>query len=205
VILVRYDFNDVSYTGPSATDIEMVEVELVVANDYLIEMSSNRQLDANGRQAFLPAFEAKGNVKDGSNQRVLTVDYGMPTANQIAGMTVEVSDLHGFRCYGELDVNHQYRQYPNPGLREHHVASTEAQAWFFNLSRQMYPLFAFGEAFRIEPEYSTSFVTADEDGVLDYGDDFQLFEMVDDNDDQDRRPDWRRQGWTPGDDEVFPG
>jgi hypothetical protein len=101
VILVRYDFNDVSYTGPSATDIEMVEVELVVANDYLIEMSSNRQLDANGRQAFLPAFEAKGNVKDGSNQRVLTVDYGMPTANQIAGMTVRsarVQMLRGAGC-----------------------------------------------------------------------------------------------------------
>ena len=204
-ILVRYDFNDVSYTGPSTTDIDRVEVELVVANDYLIEMSSNRQLDADGRQAFLPVFQAAGNVRDGSNQRVVVVDYGMPTANQIAGMTVELSDLHGFRGYGELNVNHQFRQYPNPGLREHHVASTEARAWFFNLSRQMYPFFVFGETFRVEPEYSTSFVTADEEGVLDYGDDFQLFEMVDDNDDQDRRPDWRRKGWTPGDDEVFRG
>ncbi len=66
-------------------------------------------------------------------------------------------------------------------------------------------MFGLAEMFSIDPQYSTSFVTSDEDGVLDYGDKFDIYEMVDDNDDQDRRPDWRRKGWSPGDDEVFPG
>ena len=155
-IQVQYDFNDVSYIGPSPTDIDRVEVELVVANDYLVEMSSNRQLDDRNRQAFVQVTGGRGNVKDGSNQQVIVIDYGMPTANQIAGFTLELSDLAGFRGYAEMDVNHQFRQYPNPGLKEHHVASTESRAWFFNLSRERYPLFGLAEMFSIDPQYSTS-------------------------------------------------
>ena len=204
-IVLRYDFTDVGYVGPSTTDIDKVQVELVVANDYVVEISSDRQFDDDDQRIFLPAAQAGGNVKDGSNQRVLLIDYGLPTANQIAGFTVEVADLHGFRGYAEFDVNHQFRQYPNPGVKNHHTASSEARAWLLNVSRTARPYFGFAELFSVSPRYATSFVTSDEEGVLDFGNDFQLYEMVDDNDDQDRRPDWRRKGWGPGDDGCFPG
>ncbi len=89
-IIVSYDFNDRSYAGPDLAAIERVNIELVVANDYRLEVSSDRQ------STFLLLAQATGNVKDNSNQRILAFDYGIPTANQIVGFTFAVDDLAGF-------------------------------------------------------------------------------------------------------------
>ncbi len=198
-IVVTYDFGDRSYTGPDLSELERVEVELVVADDYRIEVASDLQ------PVYQVVARAPGNVQDNSNQQVLRFDYGLRTADQITGFTLELDDLAGFKGYMEIDINHQFRQYPNPNLDQHHVASTRANAWLLNLSQTHYPYFAFGEGFDISPDYSTSMTVVDSDGELDESNDFQRFEMVDDNDDQDRRPDWRRKGWEAGDQEVFPG
>jgi len=199
-IVIRYDLGDRSYVGPDLAAIERINIELVVANDYRIEIASDQQ------PTFLPLAQAVGNVKDNSNQRVIAFDYGVPTANQIAGFTFEVDDLAGFRSYLEVNVNHQYRQYPNPGLDQHYVAEDEATAWLLNISRTWYPFFAFGEVFNISPRYATHMYVVDRnDGNVDFSNDFQRFEFVEDNDDQDRQPDWRRKGWESGDREVFPG
>jgi len=198
-ILVRFDFLSPAYAGPDPMDIRRVQIEMVVANDFLIEIGSNAQ------QNFLPVAQARGNVQDGSNQRVLLFDYGMPTANQIAGFTFELTDVAGFQGYAEVDVNHQYRQYPNANTKQHHTASEEAMAWLVNVANRTHPFFAFFEAFSVSPEYSTSMVVADAEGAVAYSNQFERYEFVEDNDDQDRKPDWRRKGWAPGDDEVFPG
>ena len=50
-------------------------------------------------------MQAEGNVKDNSNQRVVAFDYGLPTANQLAGFTLEIDDLAGFQAYAEVDIN----------------------------------------------------------------------------------------------------
>jgi hypothetical protein len=205
MIRLRYDFSNPSYTGPDMGEIERVEVELVVANDYLIEMSSNRQVDTFGRQVFTPVARATGNVKDGSNQRVLVLDYGLPTSNQIVGLTLELNDLHGFKGYMELDINHQFRKYPNPVRREHHTASNQAEAWLVNLSKTAYPYFASGESFSVSPRYSTSMTVVNTRGIVDYGNPLRRFEFVDDNDDQDRFPDWKRHDFGTGDVRIFPG
>ena len=204
-ILLRFDFNDLTYIGPDPSRIERVTIELVVANDYRVEMASDRQVDTGGRPIFLPVARAAGNVKDGSNQRVLAFDYGLPTANQIVGFTLELTDLAGLEGYLELNLNHRFRQYPNPRLRQHHAASSQAQAWILNLSKKAYPYFGLLEAFGVDPDYSTSMDVVDETGRIDYARQLQRYEFVDDNDDQDRRPDWRRKGWGFGDLEVFPG
>ena len=204
-ILLSYDFLSPTYSGPDPSEITQVQIELVVANDYLIEIASNGQVDAGESIAFLPVAQARGNVQDGSNQRVLLLDYGLPTANQIAGFTLELIDLAGLEGYAEVNINHQYRQYPNPNLHRHHTSDDEALAWLVNLWRSDYPFFVFGEFFGIDPHYATAMVVTDAEGVIDYDNQFQRFEFVDDNDDQDRRPDWRRKSWGPGDDEVFPG
>ena len=57
---------------------------MVLANDYLVEVSSNRQT-VGENMVFLRVTSAPGNVKDSSNQRVVSFDYGLPTANQISG------------------------------------------------------------------------------------------------------------------------
>ncbi len=205
LIRLRYDFSDPSYTGPDLAEIERVEVELVVANDYLIEMSSDRQADRFGREVFLPVARASGNVKDGSNQRVLVLDYGLPTANQITGLTLELDDLQGLRAYMELDINHQFRKYPNPVRQKHHTASTQAEAWMVNLSKTAYPWFSSGEVFAVSPRYSTSMTVVNTSGIVDYGSSLRRFEFVDDNDDQDRFPDWKRHDYGTGDVRIFPG
>ena len=92
-IKLRFDLLDPAYSGPAPNAISRIGLELVVANDYLIEVSSDLQSDLFLRQVFIPVFRADGNVKDSSNQRVLAFDYGLPTANQIVGFTFELTDL----------------------------------------------------------------------------------------------------------------
>ncbi len=202
-ILLRYDLLDRTYSGPDPAEIARIQLELVVANDYAIEVSSDLQTDIFLRQVFVPVANARGNVKDSSNQRVLVFDYGLPTANQIAGFTVELTDLEGFDGYFELNVNNQWGKFPNPNLEEHHASGREAMAWMANVSRVAHPYFAYGEFFHTDPDYATSFRTVQETGIVDYADDLKLYEYVDDNDDQDRDPDWRRRGFTSGDVSIF--
>ncbi|MBM3280825.1 MAG: hypothetical protein FJY95_22515 [Candidatus Handelsmanbacteria bacterium] len=205
VIRLTYDFFARTYTGPDPTRIRRVQMELVLADDYRVEILSDRQVDAQNNEVPLPVARASGNVKDSSNQRVLLIDYGLPTASQVAGFSVELADLYGFAGYLELNLNHRFSHYPNPGAATHHTAATRAQAWMLNLSRISNPYFAHLEAFALDPDYDTGFSTVDERGVVDYDAEFQRYEFVEDNDDQDRLPDWRRKGWTSGDREVFPG
>ena len=204
-IKLRFDLLDPTYSGPAPTTISRIGLELVVANDYLIEVSSDLQSDLFLRQVFIPVFRADGNVKDSSNQRVLAFDYGLPTANQIVGFTFELTDLEGFNGNFELNVNNRWRKFPNPNLEKHRVSSEGAIAWMGNLSKVSHPYFGFGEAFYIAPDYQTSFRTVQESGIVDYASRLKLYEFVDDNDDQDRFPDWRRNGFLPGDAVVFPG
>ncbi len=199
-IVISYNFTDRSYAGPDVSDIERAVIELVIANDYMVEIASDRQ------GTFLLLARASGNVKDNSNQRVVAFDYGIPTANQIAGFTFEVDDLSGFRSYLEVNVNHQFRQYPNPNLIRHFVSDSEATAWLLNISRTEFPYYTFAEFFSVNPNYATHMYTVDRNsGMVDFENRFFRYEFVDDNDDQDRLPDWRRKGWESGDREVFPG
>jgi hypothetical protein len=204
-IRLRYDFLDRSYTGPDLAQIKRVVLEVVAANDYLIEMSSDRQFDFFGNQVFLTVARAPGNVKDSSNQRVLRFDYGLPTSNQVAGFTLEVDDFAGFKGNFEFNINQRYRKYPNPNREKHVSATARSEAWTANLQKVSYPYFAYGEAFHLDPDYSTGFTVVNTSGSVDYGNELRRYEFVDDNDDQDRLPDWRRHGFTSGDNEIFPG
>lgn len=199
-ILLRYDFNDRTYSGPDPARIERVQIELVIANDYLVEMSSDRQ-----EGFFLPVARASGNVQDSSNQRVILFDYGLPTANQLAGFTLELTDLAGFEGYFEFVRNRRFRQYPNLGLDDHFTSDESSDVWIANLAQTAYPWFAYGEAFRVEPGYTTGVTVVDRDGVPNYTSDFWRYEFVDDNDDQDQFVDWSRRGSGSPDREVFPG
>ena len=223
-IVINYDFTDIAYTGPRPTEIVDVKFDLVVANDYKIEIWSDRQtgqetlpnlpLTGGDVEELQPAlFEvarAEGNVKDNSNQTRLVFDYGLPSARLIYGFTLEVRDVKGFDVYGEFDVSRAYVQYPNAarqqadrGLATH---SEDAEAWMVNVSRIFYPFFFFGEAYSMDPDYSTTSFIVDESGDVTYDDPRRsLYEFVDDNDDQDRSADWARLHQGGGDDIVFPG
>ncbi len=206
-IEVTYDFSSPSYNGPDPSTIREVEIEMVVANDYHIEMSSDRQTNIPENQpVFLTMKRAAGNVQDGSNLKLIKLDYGLPTANDIYGFTFEAQDLKGFDLYAEFDRSRRYRKYPNRVFATHKTASQHADAWMVNLSKKEYPWFLFAETYSMDHDYSTTSLISTAAGDIDYTDPVTNYsEFVDDNDDQDRVPDWQRVNHFGPDLEIFPG
>jgi hypothetical protein len=176
-------------------EIHKIEVELVLANDYVVEVTSNLQTNNTGEPVFLPVARARGNIKDGSNQGVLRFRYGLPTANEVVGLTAEVTEVRGFNLRAEYDVNRRFRRFPNQSITHNQVlAKDRAEAFYVTASQEHYPWFAYGEMFSMDYAYNTSMFTPDGRGVVDYGNaESYLYEFVDDNDDQDRYPDWTRR------------
>ena len=223
-IRVRYDFDSPDFVAGAHGDkseIAEVRFRLAVGNDYQVWMNSDRQtsrgtggVGSAGEQPIpLLVARAPGNVRDNSNLRILSFDYGLPTANQVVGTTFEMNDLLGFNLYAEYDISRRYRMYPNPNLITHDgfsgvVGNPSAEAWMVNAAKQAYPWFFYGEAFSMDHDYSTTtFVSQDtpRPGFVDYSDTRRFYEFVDDNDDQDRFPDNQRIDWLTGDFQVFPG
>ena len=192
-------------------DARRIEVEVAVADDYRIEVASNMQTNNLGEPAFLVVARAAGNVSDGSNLRVIRFDYGLPSANELGGATLEIG-AGGFSLQGELVVNRRSRRFPNQRHRTGQTLAADRATAYCVRARQMrYPFFAYGEAFSIDPNYTTSMFIPGQHSTIDYQDErTSRYEFVDDNDDQDRYPDWERRytsiysGDVP-DREVFPG
>jgi hypothetical protein len=226
-ITLNYDFTDPAYIGPDLTSIIEVEFDYILANDYRIDMWSNRQTGLDGEEdvplppltsevfeeqspVLLPVERAEGNIKDISNVRVVRFEYGLPTANLVGGFTIEGKNLLGFDFYGEWDRNVRYYQYPNASgfaaNRGHEISSRSGDAALLSVSRQGYPYFAYGELYSVAEDYSTSAFVSDDQGEFQYDVPANaLYEFVDDNDDQDRLADWARAGASFEDPEIFPG
>jgi hypothetical protein len=222
-IVLNYDFNDPAYIGPDPTAIIEVEFDYVLANDFKVEMWSDRQtgqrampappltgevIDAS-QPAFVVVRRAGGNVRDISNLQRLRFEYGLPTANLVGGFTIEGTDVWGFDLYAEWDRNKRYFQYPNAALfnagKQHRIAALEADAWYLNLSREQFPWFGFAEAYSLDEDYATTAFLVNANGDVQYDNtQLNLYEFVEDNDDQDRFPDWVRFG-TTNDRAIFPG
>lgn len=204
-IEMQFDLSAPPYSGPDPSQIRKLTFELVVANDYRIEVSSDRQTNRQRSSVFLLAARAEGNVKDGSNLTALKIPYGLPTATEIYGMTIEVSEVGGFHFYGEFDRSTSFRKYPNRQHTSHLGGSDHGDGWLMNLSKVAYPWFLYGEAYSMDQDYNTSATLARGEVNIDYEDKTQfIYEFVEDNDDQDRFPDWQRI-YENIDLAVFPG
>ncbi|MBI4530387.1 MAG: hypothetical protein HY709_02595, partial [Candidatus Latescibacteria bacterium] len=205
-ILLTYDLTDLSYNGPDPSLIKKVGFELILGNDYEVEWTSDRQTNKGNQPVFLPIERAKGNVRDLSNLTIVTFDYGLPTANEIAGITLEANDISGFDLYAEFDRNRRFRKYPNVNRKTHHTASDRSDAWMVNVSKRGYQWFLFGETYSMDDDYSTTTFIVSADGSIDYEDKrASRFEFVEDNDDQDAIPDGDRAFQLGPDSNVFPG
>ncbi|MEE2628979.1 MAG: hypothetical protein VX670_10905, partial [Candidatus Latescibacterota bacterium] len=144
------------------------------------------------------------------NLQRISFDYGLPTANLIGGFTIEGTGIAGFDFYGEWDRHRRYFQYPNAALfnenDKHAISSESSDAWYFNASRDVFPYFFYGEAYSIDEAYSTTAFLANGTGEVQYDNSQRHFyEFVEDNDDQDRFPDWGRNDALSVDRAVFPG
>ena len=183
----------------AVTAIKNVRVRLVVANDYLIEVASDRQVNKVGQPQFLVVSRAQGNIRNRLNQREVVFDYGLPTANQIFGVTAELRDFHGFDFYGEFNVNNKYRKYPSINAKKRNSISgidgdERALGWMANLSKRAGPWRFFAEAFGMDEDYTTSVRPVNPSGTVDYSPEAtnRNYDFVDDNDDNDRHPDQKR-------------
>ena len=222
-IIVNYDFNDPAYVGPDPTTIVGVDFNYVLANDFKVEMWSDRQTGLRGappppltaevldaaQPALIAVRRAEGNVADITNLQRIEFSYGLPTANLVGGFTIEGTGVLGFDFYGEWDHNKRYFQFPNAALfnegEEHAISSEGSDAWYFNVSHNVFPYFLYGEAYSIDEAYSTTAFLVSATGDVQYDNTQRHFyEFVDDNDDQDRFPDWIRFGSTH-DRAIFPG
>jgi hypothetical protein len=199
-IFLVYDLEGWSYVDDEdvVRDVnwfQSVTFQLVLANDYRVDITSNTQVDLNGQEIFLPVARAGRNVRDATNQRIVRFDYGLPTGNEIYGLTMEATDLYGVWVRAEWDVNRRHRRFPNPNraIAEHAVATDRAHAYYLSAQRLFHPWFLYGEGFSIGNDYTTTVFIPDKSGRVIYDRPEQYwFEMVDDNDDQDRLPDWDR-------------
>ena len=223
-IIITYDIERDFTPIPDADEIidfkeiKKIEIELVLANDYAVEVTSNMQVNNTGEPVFLPVTRAEKNIKDGSNQRVVRFSYGLPTANEVAGLTMEIDDLFGgFNLRAEYNINRKYRRFPNQNFTYNQALGKErAEGYYATASHNVYPWFAYGEIFSMDPGYQTFMFVPDSNGRINYESAVNnVYEFVDDNDDQDRFPDWRRRTFSSSSSErlliqradvaVFPG
>lgn len=180
-------------------EIKEIEFELVIANDYRIEITSNLQVNGQGEPVFLDVERAHGNVSDGSNQRFIRFEYGLPTGKDIIGLNFDIDDIKGFNLRSEIALSRGFRRFPNQNFQKHELAKDDGLAYYVTASQDAYPFFAYGELYRLEPEYQTNAFISDARGFIDYENPERYsFESVDDNDDQDRFADWKRL-WQNGD------
>ena len=179
--------------------IEEVRFRMVLANDYRIEMSSDHQTNLDGVPQFRLVTRADGNTRDLVNQREVVFSYGLPTALQTYGVTAELKDFHGIDFYGELNVNTQYLKYPTPDRQTRRAFSgiageSRGLGFMVNASWRKGPFSLFGEGFGMDDSYATSVLPLDRSGLPDFSPENtrQLYDFVEDNDDNDRHPDQLR-------------
>ncbi len=183
----------------SFQEVSEVEFELAIANDYRIEVTSNLQVNGQDEPVFLPVERAHGNISDGSNLRFVRFKYGVPTGRDLIGFNFDIQDALGFNLRSEWVISRAFRRYPNQNIRKNELAQDDGVAYYITASQDAYPYFAYGEIYSIEPEYSTRSFMSDTRGFIDYENlERYTFEAVDDNDDNDRFPDWQRL-WQGGD------
>ncbi len=201
IITLTYNIEDFS---PSVEDeindfreIERVEIGLVLANDYRVDITSNKQTNNIGTPVFLPVLRASGNVKDGSNQAFHRFNYGLPTGNRMFGFDLAVFDLDGFDLKGEYVRNFQYRRFANENIpTAQALATEEADAFYLTGQKHSYPWTFFGEAYSVDANYTTRAFMPNAEGQVFYDNEQRHFyEFVDDNDDQDELPDWPRRNF----------
>ena len=176
--------------------VRRVTVELSLANDYQVEMASDRQSDGDRYDpeiVFLPVRRADGNVQDQSNSRQISVDFGFPTANELIGVDWDLVQWRGLSIQGEAVLNRRHQKYPGPRPSRQYHFVRQSTAAYTNGAYSRHPWSVFVEVFAIEDGYSTShWITDTNKGLAFKADIPQVYEFVDDDDDNNAVPEWIR-------------
>ncbi|MFH1570852.1 MAG: hypothetical protein ABIL09_22860 [Gemmatimonadota bacterium] len=195
-IVLEYDLLGLDPLVVQRSALQRVVVELSLANDYRVEVASDLQTGGETRDpeiVYLTVRRAPGNVQDESNGRLVRLDYSLPTGSEVIGVDWNLVDWHGLSLQGEAVLNRRYGRYPGPRPENQHLVEERAHAGYLTAAYRRGPWTAFVEAFSLADDYATRFWLVERDGLIRY--DYpvpQLYEFVEDDDDQDTVPEWER-------------
>ena len=135
-------------------------------------------------------LSASGNIKDGTNRRSHSFDYGELTDESTMGMDMQMT-LFGFSISGERAWYSQTKQYPTLEGRQF---SVNKGAWFLDVNRSFGPLTFRAEYTHLDPFYHATNSIDDNDDDNPYADsrepEILIVGNTKDDIDGDRIQDW---------------
>ena len=198
--------------------IESMEVEATVANDYRVDVASLYEESPRAKgyvgrfksEFYRTTLRARGNVQDASNLKRVRFKVGEDTSIFTYSADLNLQ-LAGAEITGEYARSRVYRRFPaeiedRSAFGESPRFTDDGSAYFINATR-WYKNWRFGgEYFTMNPDFTTTMRTFvwDEKGIRDrrsvinrLANDTMYWDLVQDNDDGDQFPD-KRSGYTPG-------
>ncbi|NUN07696.1 MAG: hypothetical protein HUU54_00795 [Ignavibacteriaceae bacterium] len=150
--------------------VKSVQFQIILANDYKIETANdyvNWQLDDYTGDArfnkhhvestigfptpFFVRERADGNVRDASNKRVVTVNYGLASGMSVYGLNFDFK-WQGFEISGEFNESVEFMKYP---LLSGNRFESKGKAWFLKGKKKIGRMTLGGERYQIDPRYTT--------------------------------------------------
>jgi len=202
----------------SITDVvRRVEAEITVSNDYRIQVAEfntkrgGHDSSGDNYSSYTPTFwktmaQADGNIKDGSNMRTVSVDFGYEVANTIYGFDASFNYL-GFKINGEYVTNIHHYMFSDgaPGTG---IPPTEPLDWtpregyrstltdhsYYVVAQKDWTRCGFGgELFKMGKFYRPNMMYYMPRDISGSGynsrNDYVRMTLIDDNDDDDQYPD----------------
>ena len=240
-VVYLFDISSITET------VNRIEAELTVSNDYRVQVAqiyttkTAGGADPNGQPKtwydatyWRTVAQADGNIKDSSNTKKITVEFGVQVANIMYGMDADFN-YQGFKMRGEYVTNSQHYMFPDgvPGTgypegdqsgqlaRTGHRYSVQDNAWYITTQKDWKQFGFAGEMFKMGKfyrPYMDFFYPMAEDqgygvGSINARNKTVRLPLVEDNDDDDQYPDTmvtqRTMGYrifsTDDPDGVFPG
>ena len=178
----RDGFFTYRFAIPNPQTLKDVKFELDIANDYVVELSTDGK-------SWRLMLTAPGNVTDESNRAVRTFHYGEVTDEATMGFDMQMT-LFGASV--ELEKAWYVRTFKYPtvdGKRTRRVAS----AWFIDVNRRFGPIFWRSEYTHIDTFYNAGNFVDDDDNEDMYSDAMEPdIPIASPHDrDGDRIPDWQ--------------
>lgn len=151
--------------------VESVQFLVTVANDYKIEIAqdyvntydnysnvvgarfvSHASEEVLGIPTpFYARARAEGNVRDGSNKKVVTINYGLTSGMSVYGINFHLK-WKGFELEGEFNESVEFMKYP---ILSGNRFESKGQAWYFKGKKKIGRFTFGGERYKISPDYVT--------------------------------------------------
>lgn len=163
----------ITYAFLMPPGVESCIIQLPLANDYLIETAQDyvNVLDTYTNDArFQPHYldsifatptpffvreRADGNVKDASNRKIVSVNYGLNSGMSVYGVNFNFK-WEGFELEGEFNESSEFMKYP---ILSGSRFESKGNAWFLRGKKKLGRMTIGGERYRIDPRYTTSLNT----------------------------------------------